>query len=100
MREDPPDPRRAAAEAVHAVESVACLITGTSTLGKAIQSLRNGDRISSGLASTLSKLWGFANDTVRHGSPDGPEISVSEARYMKELAIAALRLLLTLDTAT
>lgn len=81
-----PDYDNAVKEAISAVEAAAKMLTGqeNATLGKAINKLKNQGNMHQTLAEAISKLFGWASDTVRHGrkpnQSENSEIGEKEAR--------------------
>lgn len=102
FRQVPPDFANAAKEAVGAVEALARILTGDrkATLGDCIKTLRASGRIAAPLLKGLEELWGAASDRpgVRHGGT-ATDLEPATARYIFDLAEAALRLLLQADAA-
>ncbi len=82
-----PDYRNSIKEAISAVESIACLITGnpSATLGDAIKHLKNhGLRLHPALEKAWSNLYGYTSDEggIRHGMLEISDIKFGDAKYM------------------
>src|SRR5215208_3160744 len=75
-----PDYPNAAKEAVAAIESMARIITGASTLGKAVADLRGQNRIDPPTAKVLEALYTYRSATpgVGHGGKTVPSTEVAE----------------------
>jgi hypothetical protein len=102
FRAGAPNLANAAKDAVGAVETLARIVVGDDSLtfGESIKRLRSSGRVPGATLKGLEELWGIASDTpgVRHGGA-AEDLSASTAHYMEDLSSAALRLLLSFDTA-
>lgn len=100
---DPPDYPNAIKEAVSAVESLAQIALGKSsvTLGDSIKELRSRKRIPVGADKVLEGLSTLANATpgTRHGGTTPPAAEEDEWRFATQVAEAGSRLLLSIDAA-
>ncbi len=96
-----PDWPNAAKEAVHALESVAKVVTGqpNATLGDAIKKLRDEGHLPPPLDKTFEGIWGFASSTpgIRHGGTTPPDIPESQASFVVNSSAAAILYLLEID---
>lgn len=95
-------PNNVAAEAVNAVEAVACEIVKSQgpkvhTLGEALNKMTVPQQRNL-LLMGWSKFYGFASTTFRHGGPSDPQITDAEAQFFLASAAAFINLLLTYDT--
>lgn len=101
--EDHVDFENAVKEAVSAAEAMARLVSGdvSGTLGDAAKALHQSGRIPAPTRKLLEILWGYASNAegVRHGSPGPTRLAPAEARFLLDVSDAALRFLVTLDTA-
>jgi len=101
QEEHPPDLRRAAAEAIMALESLARVVAGrgATTLGEAVTVLRNDQRLPPGLAKSLDGIWAHASSAagIRHGAPLPPAVTTGEASYLLNAAQGGIDLMLDLD---
>ena len=84
-----PDYENSIKEAISAVESMCCIITGMSgaqaTLGNALKHLEDSGLILHGaLKSAFEKMYGYASDTdgIRHGGIDFKNAPAEDAKYM------------------
>lgn len=84
-----PDYENSIKEAISAVESMCCIITGMSgaqaTLGTALKRLEDSGLILHGaLKSAFEKMYGYASDTngIRHGGIDFKNAPAEDAKYM------------------
>lgn len=84
-----PDYENSIKEAISAVESMCCIITGMSgaqaTLGNALKHLEdNGLILHGALKSAFEKMYGYASDTngIRHGGIDFKNAPAEDAKYM------------------
>ena len=84
-----PDYENSIKEAISAVESVCCIITGMSgaqaTLGNALKHLEDsGLSLHGALKSAFEKMYGYASDTdgIRHGGIDFKNAPAEDAKYM------------------
>ena len=84
-----PDYENSIKEAISAVESMCCTITGMSgaqaTLGNALKHLEDsGVILHSALRSAFEKMYGYATDTngIRHGGIDFKNAPAEDAKYM------------------
>lgn len=84
-----PDYENSIKEAISAVESMCCIITGMSgaqaTLGNALKRLEdNGLILHRALKSAFEKMYGYASDTngIRHGGIDFRNAPSEDAKYM------------------
>lgn len=84
-----PDYENSIKEAISAVESMCCIITGMSgaqaTLGNALKRLEDCGLILHGaLKSAFEKMYGFASDAdgIRHGGIDFKNAPSEDAKYM------------------
>ena len=84
-----PDYENSIKEAISAVESVCCIITGMSgaqaTLGNALKHLEDsGLTLHGALKSAFEKMYGYASDTdgIRHGGIDFKNAPAEDAKYM------------------
>jgi hypothetical protein len=100
LRAKNPDYANAAKEAVAALESIARVITGASTLGRAIMELEQQKRIDSPTAKALGALYEYRSRTpgVGHGGKTPPSTEIAEARLIVNLCASASLYLLELDT--
>jgi len=98
---DQPDAAGAVHEAVSAVEGMARLILGDSsiTLGKAVESLRQTNLVHPALAKCLEGVWGYSSAVpgIRHGAAGPVTLQNREAVFVVNTCEAALRLLVELD---
>ncbi len=96
-----PDWPNAAKEAVHALESVAKVVTGqpNATLGDAIKKLRDEGQLPPPLDKIFEGIWGFASSTpgIRHGGTTPPDIPESQASFVVNGSAAAILYLLEID---
>jgi hypothetical protein len=80
-----PDYRNSIKESISAVESMAKVITGESsvTLGQALKVLEAKKKIHPALKSGFSNLYGYTSDEegIRHAMLDEPNITAADARY-------------------
>lgn len=94
------DPALAVRDAAGAVEELARIVLGKPriVLGDAIPELRRRKELHPVALKGLSELWALRSDVpgVGHGAATAP-MDVATARYLLDLAEAALRLLLDLD---
>lgn len=84
-----PDYENSIKESISAVESMCCIITGSSgknaTLVKAIKKLKdNGVHIHSCMESAFSSLYNYTSDEngIRHGGIDFSNATAEDAKYM------------------
>ena len=80
-----PDYPNAVKEAISAVESACCVLTGTrSTLGQAIKVVEKEQALHPALKEAFTKLYGYTSDAggIRHGSIDMTSVSYEEAKYL------------------
>ena len=84
-----PDYENSIKEAISAVESMCCIITGISgaqaTLGNALKRLEDsGVFLHGALKSAFEKMYGYASDTngIRHGGIDFKNAPAEDAKYM------------------
>ena len=84
-----PDYENTIKDAISAVESMCCIITGTTgssaTLGAALKKLEdNGVVIHGALREAFSKMYGYTSDEdgIRHGGIDFKHAPIEDARYM------------------
>ena len=84
-----PDYENTIKDAISAVESMCCIITGTTgssaTLGTALKKLEdNGVVIHGALREAFSKMYGYTSDEdgIRHGGIDFKHAPIEDARYM------------------
>lgn len=81
-----PDYRNSVKESISAVESVAKVISGTSTggLDHALDALAKSAHIHGALKAGFLKLYGYSSDEdgVRHAILDEPTVGFTEAKYM------------------
>lgn len=84
-----PDYENSIKEAISAVESMCCIITGMSgaqaTLGNALKHLEDSGMVLHGaLKSAFEKLYGYASDMngIRHGGIDFKNAPAEDAKYM------------------
>jgi hypothetical protein len=100
LQASPPDNANAAKEAISSVEALARILVGDqqATLGECIRILRSEGIIEGAEVKGLEEAWGISNQTpgVRHSASPG-DLDGSNARYVVDLAQAALRLLLVRD---
>jgi len=94
------DPALAARSATGAVEELARIVLGAPkiTLGDAIKDFRRQQRLPAPALKGLEELWALRSDTpgVGHGAA-AKEMDAAHARYLLDIAEAALQLLLALD---
>ena len=93
-----PDLRNAVKEAISAVESAACVVTGNTdaTLGKALNVLESQGRLHPALKSAWSKMYGYTSDEngIRHAlSGADPCVDFATAKYMVVSCAAFVNLL-------
>ena len=84
-----PDYENSIKEAICAVESMCCIITGLSganaTLGKALKKLEEkGVHIHQAMINAFSSLYGYTSDEdgIRHGGTDFKNAPAEDAKYM------------------
>lgn len=84
-----PDYENTIKDAISAVESMCCIITGatgsSATLGAALKKLEdNGVVIHNALREAFSKMYGYTSDEdgIRHGGIDFKHAPIEDARYM------------------
>ncbi|MGD9126206.1 MAG: hypothetical protein PVH19_02405 [Planctomycetia bacterium] len=81
-----PDYANAAKEAISAVESTCCVITGNpnSTLGQALKVIEDNHRLHPALKEAFSKMYGYTSNEsgIRHGSIEIADVSYGEAKYL------------------
>lgn len=84
-----PDYENTIKDAISAVESMCCIITGmtgsSATLGAALKKLGdNGVVIHGALREDFSKMYGYTSDEdgIRHGGIDFKHAPIEDARYM------------------
>jgi abortive infection Abi-like protein len=94
-----PDYPNAAKEAIAALESIARLITGAGTLGKAVERMKQHGKIDTPTANVLEAIYVYRNRTpgVGHGGATPPSTEVAEARLIVNLCASASLFLLELD---
>jgi uncharacterized protein with PIN domain len=73
-------------EAISAVESACCAVTGEAkaTLGQAIKEVEKKHSLHPAFREAFSKLYGYTSDSggIRHGSIDLAKVTFEEAKYM------------------
>ena len=85
-----PDYENSIKESISAVESICCIITGSTgsqaTLGNTLKKLeKDGEIVIHGaMKSAFEKLYGYTSDTdgIRHGGIDFTNASAEDAKYM------------------
>lgn len=81
-----PDYRNSIKEAISAVESVACILTGdkAATLGTALKAVQKKSEIHPAMIEAFGKLYGYTSDEggIRHAMMEEARITESEARFM------------------
>ena len=98
-----PDLRNAVKEAISAVESAACVITGDAgaTLGKALNALESQGHLHPALKSAWSKMYGYTSDEdgIRHALSGAVAcIDFATAKYMVVSCAAFVNLLVASDS--
>ena len=81
-----PNYPNAVKEAISAVESACCVVTGNSkaTLGQALKEIEKIHSLHPAFKEAFSKLYGYTSDAggIRHGSIDLAKVTFEEAKYM------------------
>lgn len=84
-----PDYENSIKESISSVESMCCIITGTSgsaaTLGNTLKKLKDcGISIHPAMENAFKQLYGYTSDSggIRHGSIEFTEASSEDAKYM------------------
>lgn len=98
-----PDLRNAVKEAISAVESAACVITGDAgaTLGKALNVLESQGHLHPALKSAWSKMYGYTSDEdgIRHALSGADAcIDFATTKYMVVSCAAFVNLLVASDS--
>jgi hypothetical protein len=99
LQSSPIDCENAAKEAVGALESMARRVSGESTLGRAVPTLKDRDLVDETTAKILTNLYEYRNRTpgVGHGGLTPGAAEITEARLIVNLCAAALLYLVELD---
>jgi hypothetical protein len=99
--QEDPDLANAAKEAVSALEAMAQVLAGETsiTLGACLKKIRQESRLHPTLIKSLESFWGYTSDApgVRHGSPLPASITPAEVDFVMASCEAGIRLLLSLD---
>lgn len=94
-----PDYRNSIKEAISAIESAACVITGDpkATLGKALSMLERSHDLPPAMKEAFSKLYGYASGPtgIRHAMFEEPNVTEAEARFMLVACSAFLNFLIS-----
>lgn len=81
-----PNYPNAVKEAISAVESACCVVTGNTkaTLGQALKEIEKSHSLHPAFKEAFSKLYGYTSDAggIRHGSIDLAKVTFEEAKYM------------------
>ena len=81
-----PNYPNAVKEAISAVESACCVVTGNSkaTLGQALKEIEKSHPLHAAFKEAFSKLYGYTSDAggIRHGSIVLADVTFEEAKYM------------------
>jgi hypothetical protein len=76
---------QAVADAVHAVEGLACLVLNkpTLTLGAAAKELRDKGSLHAALSNAIERVYGYTSDVrgIRHGAVGAVQVKAEEARF-------------------